>query len=496
MTLREWQKDWIRDVFSPSRPDGRRLIRQAIFSMPKKNGKTGLMAPLLLAFLVGPCAEPNGEIYSAANDRAQASIIFDAVKALVEANPVLAGIITVVPSTKTMFVHRSDLRCRGSRFKALSADAKTKQGYKPSLVVYDELGEALDNRLLTALRYGFGARSEPLLAVISTQAADPQHPLSLLIDDGLTGNDPTTVCHLYAAPDDADILDQEIWFQCNPALGDFRDLDDFDAQASRAARLPAEEQGFRLYLYNQRVSGIASLIPASEWRPLADEFEIEPRSEVGLALDMSGRFDLTALTMVTIGDGLIRTSTRFWKPADLLADHARRDGFDYVVQAQRGYLLTSPGKSIDPMVVALAVAETVKTHQVKWLVYDRWKIDEFMRCLDVVGLEAQVGPGDGLRVEPWGQGYRDMSPAVDALQAAVLDDRLRHDDNPVMNFCVTNAVVTQDAAGLRKLDKDKSRFRIDGAVTLAMGLAMLARDRAKEDAPSPFEDPDFVYFFG
>jgi phage terminase large subunit-like protein len=504
MKLREWQKEFIRDVYGPTRENNLRLIRQAIFSMPKKNGKTGLMAPLLLVHFVGPESEPNGEIYSAANDRLQASIIFDAVKALIEVNPTLASIIDIF-ANKTMIVKPSSglKRCQGSKFRALSADASTKQGFKPSLIIYDELGEAPNAKLLTALRYGFASRKEPLFVAISTQSHDPQHPMSILIDDGLTGQDPTTACHLYAAPDDAAIDDREVWFGCNPALGDFRDLGDFEAQAGRAARLPSEEQGFRLYLYNQRVSMHASLIPQKLWKRAADDFEIEEKAEVYLALDQSGRFDLTALSILTVEPDFgttekpLRTSTLFWKPADLLREHSNRDGFDYVAQHIQGNLRTSPKESIDPMVTALAVVELATKYRVKALAYDRWKIDEFLRCLDHLQFEAQIGPGDGLRLEPWGQGYRDMDVAVNALQAAITDDRLRHDDNPIQNFCVSNAITTQDPTGARKLDKSKSRFRIDGAVTLAMALGLMERDRTTSNViTNPFEDPTYNPFAG
>src|SRR5690606_624511 len=90
-----------------------------------------------------------------------------------------------------------------------------------------------------------GAREEPLFITISTQSNDPEHILSKLIDDGLSDADDTTVCHLYAADEDCDLLDETGWKAANPALGDFRSYDELAVLARKAKRMPAEEPKFR-----------------------------------------------------------------------------------------------------------------------------------------------------------------------------------------------------------------------------------------------------------
>lgn len=496
--LRPWQERFIRDVYEPVGPNSRRIVRRAVLSIARKNGKTELAAALILVHLVGPEAELNGEIYSAANDREQAAIVFNAVVRMVEATPALSAVLTVVKSTKTIFVRRSDLRSAGSKFRALSADAGTKHGLNPSMVIYDELAQAKSRELLDTLTTSQGARAEPLFLTISTQSHDPQHPLSEMIDDGLKAADPSTVCHLYAAPDGCDVLDEEAWAAANPALGDFRSLDELRTMAQRASRLPSEEQSFRLLYLNQRVAAVASLISRADWQSTGDpdRARIEPGEAIYLALDLSGRFDLTALTALSVENGS-RVQAWFWKPEELVADHSKRDGFAYDLAVRNDQLLTTPGRAIDPMAVALKIAELCQTFDVRGLAYDRWRIDELLRCLDQIGLQAQKGEGDGLRIVDWGQGFGDMSPAVDAFEESVVQAEIAHPDNAVLNFCVMNAVAVMDASGNRKLSKEKSRFRIDGAVALAMALGLKARDRRDAAAePTPFEDPNFNYFFG
>lgn len=448
-------------------------------SIARKNGKTALIAALALAHLVGPEAIQNGEIYSAANDWEQAAQVFKVARQIVEADSDLSALVKVIPSTKTLACYSN-----GSFYRAISAEAGTKHGMNPSVVIYDELAQSKGRELYDVLDTSFGARSEPLFVVISTQSNDPEHILSKLIDDGLNSGDPRIVVHLYAVPDDApNIFDPRVWKKANPALGDFRSLDDFKAIADKAKRDPSEEPKFRNLYLNQRVSPVASLIGRRDWMACAGAAEFEDGEEVYLGLDLSALHDLTALVVVSAGD---RSKVRpfLWKPAEWLQDHSRRDfgsgNARYVEWAKAGHLLTTSGRTVDKEAVARQIAALTGRYRVLGMAYDRWRIEDLRKEFDRIGLETHMDgdEGDGLRLVPWGQGYRDMSPAVDAFGIAVMERKLEHPGNPVLTWNVANAVVGKpDPAGNRKLDKEKSRFRIDGAVALAMALGLKARDR-------------------
>jgi phage terminase large subunit-like protein len=438
----------------------------------------------VLAHLIGPLAVINGEIYSAANDREQAAQVFKVCRQIVEADPELAALLTVVPSTKTIVAKRN-----GSFYRAMSAEAGTKHGLNPTVVIYDELAQAKNRDLYDVLDTSMGAREEPLFITISTQSNDPEHILSKLIDDGLGGEDPTTVCHLYAAPEDCDVLDEEGWAAANPALGDFRSLEDLTVLAARAKRMPAEEPKFRNLYLNQRVAPVSTLIAKVDWmrcqappriagKPSAADLVDGER--IYLALDLSAKTDLTALAAVSSENGS-RVAAWFWKPADLIDDHERRDRFPYR-KYTGDWIEAVPGRSIHPRAVAMRIAELTGQYRVEGLAYDRWGIDNLLREFDGVGLQAHKDgeKGDGLRLIPWGQGFKDMSPAIDALETAVMHEELIHPGNPVLSWNVANAVAVMDPAGGRKLDKAKARFRIDGAVALAMALGVKARERPDE----------------
>jgi phage terminase large subunit-like protein len=476
--LDPWQKRFIRDIYEPHCAN-RRVVRRAILSVSRKNGKSALIAAIVLAHLAGPEKILHGEIYSAANDRDQASIVFKFAKQLVELEPELQEVVTVIPSTKTMIGLRT-----GSIYRAISAEAGTKHGYLPSVVIYDELAQSKGRDLYDVLDTSFGARDEPLFITISTQSNDPEHILSKLIDDGLSGLDPSIICHLYAAKEDCDLDDEAEWAAANPALGHFRDREDLAAAIRKAKRLPAEEPKVRNLFLNQRVSPVTTLISREEWRACAGECVFNDGEEVYLALDLSGTLDLTALLMGSAADPC-RIKPFFWKPQDLLREHSTRDfgagNTRYLEWAQQGHLLTSPGRSVNPASVALQIAELVARYKVLGLAYDRWRMNDLRREFDHIGL-ATHEDGDkqknGLRLVPWGQGYKDMAPAIDAFDRAIIDRTLVHPSNPVMTWNIANAVATTDPAGNRKLDKEKARFRIDGAVALAMLMGLRSRDRA------------------
>ena len=472
MQVRPWQREFLEAVYGVA--DGQsRPVRTAVLSMPRKQGKTAIAAGLALCHLSGPEAEQRGQVYSAANDRAQAALIYNEMAAIIERVPFLDARISLRRHAKEM----EDFE-NGSVYAALSADVPGKHGLSPSFCVYDELGQAPKRDLLDALDTAMGARAEPLMLVISTQAADDLSPMSELIDYGLRVtageiDDPSFHLTHYAAPEDADPWSPETWAVSNPALGDFRSLDDVARQASQAQRIPSKEAAFRNLILNQRVAAETRFLPLSEWKACGAPIRPDLDGKTcWLALDMAATRDLTALVAVfPHDDGSIDALSWFYLPGDGLADRGERDRVPYTVWRDQGVLTATPGAATDPRFIAATVAQLCSRFKVQALAYDRWRIETFKMAL------ADEGVTDLDMVEH-GQGYRDMAPAVDVLERVVAERKLRHGNNPILTWCISNAVVTTDPAGNRKLDKSRATGRIDGAVALAMAL------HAKEMRPA------------
>ena len=490
--LMPFQKRFIEDIYGPVDKDGKRIVRRAIKSIARKNGKSAEIACLALVHLVGPEAIMNGEIYSAATTQKQASLVFKYACQVVRAEPELMALVKIIDSTKRMVCFSN-----GSTYSAIAAEAGPAYGLNASMIIFDELAQTKNRDLFDALDTSQAARDEPLLIVISTQSPDPQHLLSQLIDDGLSGHDPSTICHLYAVPEDAEnvFTDKKIWKLANPALGKFRSLAEMKVAAKRAARMPTFEASFRNLYLNQRCQMESPLIPRSEWEGCLGDATIEPGSEVYLGLDLSGKTDLTALVAVSAGDQ-DRVKAWFWKPGDSLIEHEKRDRVPYSVWRQQGFIETTPGRAVQYEWIAERLGEIIGDYKVIGMAFDRWRIDDLRNAMNRIGIESYLEGKDdarsgALRMVSWGQGFGSMAAAVEALEGSVLDRRLVHDGNPVAIWNVSNAMVISDAAGNKKLDKSRSRFRIDFAVALAMAIGLKSRDLKEAPQPSAYEGLSF-----
>ncbi len=477
------QKHFIETVYGAAK------ISIAVKSEPRGNGKTGLLAPLALCHLLGPESEVRGEVYSAAIDRGMAAIMFAEMEAIIEAVPEFAVRTNCQRQAKKIEVLDGD--GKGSTYEALSSDARRAHGLSPSLWVYDELAQAKDRELLDNLITAMGKRERSLGIVISTQAPSDDHPLSQLIDDGLSGAEPTTHVQLLTADESLDPFALSTLRSVNPAMGIFLDEADVMTEANRARRLASFEPAYRNLRLNQRVDANqeSRIVPASVWRLGAmpiDEERLVGRPCYG-ALDLSAKHDLTSLTLAFPDDEpepSYDILQFFWTPLDQLENRrpAERDLFKQWIP---DFIIGIPGPVIRYRVIAEAIAALSRRFDIQMIGYDRWRVDELKAELAEVGVE--------IPLEPFGQGYKDMAPALEFFAELALTGRLNHGGHPVLTANVANAIVVHDPAGNGKFDKDKSNkrasVRIDGAVTLAMALGTARRFVSQE---RPVDIADFI----
>lgn len=458
--LRGWQRDIICGIYDQQ-------TRRAIVSVGRKNAKTSLSAFLLLAHLCGPMHRPNSQLFSAAQSRDQAAILFGLAAKVVRQSPSLSGAVIVRDTAK-------QLACPelGTLYRALSADASTAYGLSPVFTVHDELGQVRGPRseLYDALETASSAHENPLSLVISTQAPTDNDLLSILIDDAKTGTDPRVRLFLWTADIDADPFCEATIRQANPAFGDFQNADEILALAEDARRMPSREPEFRNLVLNQRVEASSPFISLAVWQQNgADPGAAWIGAEVYAALDLSAVNDLTAAVYVAkIGDQF-RVRPRFWLPEDGLRERSRADRVPYGVWHKKGLIETTPGKSIEYAFVAREIVKDITRMGIKRVAFDRWNFRQFRPWLVVAGMDDRRI--DETFVE-FGQGYQSMSPALRELESILLQGRMRHGNNPVLTMCAANSVVTRDPAGNRKLDKVRSRGRIDGMVALAMATGI------------------------
>jgi phage terminase large subunit-like protein len=321
--------------------------------------------------------------------------------------------------------------------------------------------------LYEALETAVGAQEMPLSIIISTQAATDGDLLSILIDDALKGHDPMTVIKLYAAPAELDPFGEEAIKAANPALGTFLSAREVLAMAEDARRMPARESEFRNLILNQRIEVASPFLVADAWKACSGEpIDITGKS-VFAGLDLSETSDLTALVLGHCDprDGVWHVKPFFWLPSERLAEKAARDRIPYDLWAERGFLDVTPGGAIDYEFVAERLKEIFEEHSVTKVAFDRWNYPHFKPWLSKAGFSESLL--ERTFVE-FGQGFKSMSPALRDLENVVLQRKLRHGNNPILNWCMANSVVERDAAGNRKLSKKRARGRIDGAIALTM----------------------------
>jgi phage terminase large subunit-like protein len=473
LKLRPWQKRFIRAVYRADR-GGNRPVRTAVLSVARKNGKTQLASCLALAHLCGPESESRGECYAVACTRFQAARVFNEMVAIIARTPWLDERINVIRFRKEL---EDDVT--GGMFAVLAADVAPVHGLSPSFVCYDELAQVPSRALYDALGTALGARASPLGVVISTQAPTDTAPMSELVDYGLRCQrgeliDPHFHLTLFTAPVEMDPWSPKTWRKANPALGDFRSLEDVKRLAAQAQRMPSAEQSFKHLILNQRIDTMEHFIAPSVWKACAATSlpKLKGRRCWG-GLDLGATRDLTALVLVFADDvGGYDVLCRIWLPGNV-QEAEDRDRAPYSLWVRQGYLLTFPGRSsTDPKAVAQEIARLHGEYHLGGLAFDRWRIADLQRELDDIGC--------GVKLVEFGQGYQSMAPAVDLLERLIVEHNLRHTNNPALTMALTNCKVELDPAGNRKLSKRRSTGRIDPAVALTMAIGITTAQQERE----------------
>lgn len=465
LILEDFQVLFILCVFG-YKPTSKQASR-AILAIARKNGKTALIAALVICALVGPIAQQNAQIVSGAMSRDQAAMVFKAAAKMINLSAELQAVTKVIESKKQILG-----KPMGTEYIALAAEGSTAQGLSPILAILDESGQVKGptSDFISAILTSQGAHEDPLVIIISTQASSDADFLSVQIDDATKSGDKSIVCHVYAADDKCDLLDKKQWRFANPALGKFRSLKDLEKQLIQASRLPSMENSARNLLLNNRISQETLWLAPEVWKSNSSEPDWDTVRANGctVGLDLSKKNDLTvALVSAKDDEGCIHIFPFGFTPLSGLEERSRRDRVPYDVWVRDGILTGVPGKTIDYEWVAawLKVNLIDDGIDIKSIEFDRWRIMEFKAACSREGVE--------LGEDQWhevGQGYKDQSPRIEALETELLKGKVKHGNHPVLNLGAASAIAIKDPSGNRKLDKMKSGAKIDATVAMVMAV--------------------------
>lgn len=474
--LIDWQEKIIRDVFGTIKENGYRQFNTAYVEIPKKQGKSEIAAAIALLLTCGD-GEERAEVYGCAADRNQASIVFNVAADMVRMCPALNSRVKIIESQKRL-IYLPTM----SVYQVLSADVANKHGFNVSGVVFDELHTQPNRKLFDVMTKGSGdARNQPLFFLITTAGDDQNsicwevHQKALDIIEGRK-KDETFYPVIFGASMDDDWTDPEVWAKANPSLGITVDIDKVRAACESAKENPAEENSFRQLRLNQWVKQSVRWMPMEKWDKCKTEIDFEKLKgrECYAGLDLSSTTDITAFVLVfppENDDEKYIIMPFFWIPEENIPLRVRRDHVQYDVWEKQGFLETTEGNVLHYGFIEKFIDELGKVYNIKEIAYDRWGAPQMAQNLEELGFT----------VVPFGQGFKDMSPASKELMRLTLGEQIAHNGHPVLRWMMDNIFIRKDPAGNIKPDKEKSTEKIDGVIATIMAL-----DRATKREISSF----------
>ncbi len=486
--LLDWQAFIVGSVLGWKTADGTRRFRSAYVETAKGSGKSPLAAGIGLYGMMAD-GEPGAEIYAAATKKDQAMILFRDAVAMVDQSPELRARIT--KSGTGLNVWNLAWVEKRSFFRPIASD-DGQSGPRPHIALLDEVHEHKDGNVIEMLKAGQKSRRQPLQFSITNSGTDKRsvcwnyHEYGAKVCAGQLHDDSffAFICALDQGDDP--FKDESCWYKANPSLRfGLPGLRYLREQVDQARGMPSKESIVRRLNFCQWVEAEAPWIGGETWFACEDK-AFDLRRLLGRrcwgGLDLSSTTDLTALVLQfepDEKDPFWRMLEWFWLPAEGLHEKADRDRVPYLAWRDAVYLLTTPGRAINKLAVIQQAAEIASLYDLQALAYDRWRIEDLKVLMEQEGVS--------LPLVPFGQGFKDMAPAVDEIERRIIDQQLRHRGNPVMTWCAANAVVSTDPAGNRKVAKEKATGRVDGIVAGVMATGASMSRAEGYSGPSVYE---------
>ena len=472
--LLPWQEQLIRDIFGIVKPDGNRQFRTAFVEICKKVGKSELAAAVAL-YLLYADNEPSAEVYGAAADRQQASIVFDVAKQMVEMSPALMKRSKLMGATKRIVNYSN-----AGYYQVLSAEVGGKHGFSVSGLVFDEIHTQPNRQLYDVLTKGSSdARQNPLHFIITT-AGNDRHSIAYELHtkavDILEGRrvDPTFYPVVYGLKDDEDWEDEENWYKVNPSLGYTVDIERLRDAYREAKQNPADEVTFKWLRCNMWVSSTVAWIPDAIY--MRGNESIEAASLEGrdcyAGLDLSSTGDITALVLIfppRDENEKYVLLPYFWIPEETIPRRVKANSVPYDIWEKQGYIMSTEGNVIHYDFIEKFIMYLSEKYHILEIAVDRWNATQMIQNLE----------GEGFTIVPFGQGFSSMSAPTKEFYRLLMEGRIIHGGNPVLRWMAGNVVIDTDPAGNIKVTKAKSKEKIDGIVAAIMALDRCIRQEGQ-----------------
>lgn len=484
-----WQSFVIGNLFGWKTADGYRRFRVAYVETAKGSGKSPLAAGIGMFGLVAD-GEARAEIYAAATKKDQAMVLFRDAVAMWQQSPELNRRLKSSGTGENVW--NLAYIDRGAFFRPISAD-DGQSGPRPHIALVDEVHEHRNNTVVEMMRAGTKSRRQALIFMITNSGASKTsvcwgyHDYAAKVAAGILQDDAFFgyVCALDEGDDP--IRNEKCWPKANPSLqeADLPGTKYLREQVREARGMPAKEALVRRLCFCQWTEAENPWISADTWLTRGAEYEWQHYAgrRAWAGLDLSSTTDLTGLVLWIEPEEENepwRLVPFCWLPDEGLQRKEETDRVPYLAWKYAGYLDTTPGRAVSKLQVALKLAALAEVFEIQAVAFDRWRIEDFKALAEDNGVTLPP-------MEPFGQGYQSMSPALEAMETHLLNGSVEHPKHPVLTWCAANAVVVSDAAENRKLSKEKATGRIDLMVAAVMGAGLVARQQPTESLD------DFIY---
>jgi phage terminase large subunit-like protein len=472
--LLPWQEQLIRDIFGIVKADGNRQFRTAFVEICKKVGKSELAAAVAL-YLLYADNEPSAEVYGAAADRQQASIVFDVAKQMVEMSPALMKRSKLMGATKRIVNYSN-----AGYYQVLSAEVGGKHGFSVSGLVFDEIHTQPNRQLYDVLTKGSSdARQNPLHFIITT-AGNDRHSIAYELHtkavDILEGRrvDPTFYPVVYGLKDDEDWEDEANWYKVNPSLGYTVDIERLRDAYGEAKQNPADEVTFKWLRCNMWVSSTVAWIPDAIYMRGNEPIDVDALAgrDCYAGLDLSSTGDITALVLIfppRNEDEKYVLLPYFWIPEETIPRRVKANSVPYDIWEKQGYIMSTEGNVIHYDFIEKFIMDLSEKYHILEIAVDRWNATQMIQNLE----------GEGFTIVPFGQGFSSMSAPTKEFYRLLMEGRIIHGGNPVLRWMAGNVVIDTDPAGNIKVTKAKSKEKIDGIVAAIMALDRCIRQEGQ-----------------
>lgn len=438
-----------------------RRFKTSFNMVARKNGKSTVAAGVGLKGLIAD-GEAGAEIYTAAVKKDQAKIIFEEAKRMAKASKHLLEYVEVLTNNINMKV-------TNSKFEPLSSDSKSLDGLNVHFGLIDELHAHPTRKVYDLIEGGTASRSQPLIFVISTAGEETvgnicyeKYEYAQKVLDGIIEDD-SFFAYVAHIDEDDDWKDPKVWIKANPNLGVSVKPEYLETKAKQALQSNLAQANFMRKHLNIFVQGHSKWMNMDKWKQcLININELPNLSELTAyaGVDLSAKYDLTSTGFIfPYDDDKFIFKSHSFMPEDRLEEKIRLDNVPYDIWAKAGWITLTPGDVVDYDWIIDYLINQNKLFKIEEVAFDPWNSTQFANDLQ----------NEGFTTVEINQTLRNLSEPTKNVMELILAKKAIIENNPVLNWAVSNAVAKMDANENIMLNKGKSVKRIDPIAAIITG---------------------------